>query len=275
MEHGRGLYTPVVFTLEDLREIYKRDAHGKKGMWAFHTQFHPGHGQCCKYTNKECDWVVGFLWNNFAAGMEWMMGKTIDIDTPIYTSDVEALKNNSDVVMIFTGDYHPYKDHWDFISDVIKKEFPDELLDEHHIREQFNLHSSLVYSVAVRLLIHEIYGVELSYHASCGRDLWRHVRYTEWVKERFDLTIDMSIDAARDQYGNVYSGMKNKCPKKYTDRINKPLLLPEHRSIEEVNEYIKDIPELKAVNFTINYGWIHAKFEFAGKHWWTEGLKCK
>ena len=274
MDNGRGLYTPVVFTLSDLKEIYDRDAHGKKGMWAFHTQFHPGHGQCAKTTNEKCDWVIGILWNNFAAGMEWMVGRTIDIDTPIYTTDIEVLKNNSDVVMVFTGDYHPYKKHWHTISEVIKKEFPDELLVKYKIKEQFNLYSSLIYSIAVRLVIHEIYGIELSYHASCGRDLWRHVKYTDWVKERFDLLVDLN-DVARDEYGNVYSGMKNKCPEKYTKRIKKPLLLPEHKTIEEVNDHIKDIPDLKAINFSINHGWIHVKFEFAGKHWWTEGLKCK
>ena len=271
----RGIYTPVVFTLEDLKEIYDRDSHGTKGMWAFHTNFHPGHGQCAIMTNDKCDWVIGILWNNFAAGEEWMMGRTIEIDTPIHTSDIKVLKELSDVVMVFTGNYHPYKEHWDMITEVIKKEFPNDFLDYHEIRVQFNLYSSLIYSIAIRLLLHEIYGIKLDYHASCGRDLWRHAKYTEWVKERFGLTIDLSADAARDEFGNVYSGMKDKCPKEYTDRINKPLLLPEHKTIEEVNEYIKDIPELKAVNFTIRYGWIHAKFEFAGKHWWTEGLKCK
>lgn len=271
-----GLYTPVVFNLSDLKEIYDRDSHGKKGMWAFHAQFHPGHAQCARIVNDKCDWVVGILWNNFAAGMKWMMGKTIDIDTPIYKNDIEALKARSDVVMVFTGDYHPYKKHWHTISQIIKEEFPNELLDKYNIREQFNLHSSLIYSIAVRLVIHEIYGIKIDYHTSCGKDLWRHAKYKEWVVERFGLDLDLSFDVARDEYGNVYSAMKNKCPKKYTDRIKKPLLLPEHKSIEEINKYISDIPELKAVNFTINYGWIHAKFEFADKHWWTEGLNvCK
>jgi len=275
MANGRGLYTPVVFTLSDLKEIYDRDAHGKKGMWCFHSKFHPGHAQNARMVNKKCDWVVGILWNNFAAGMEWMLGKTIDVDTPIYTTDIEVLKNMSDVVMVFTGDYHPYDKHWHTISQVIKERFPDELLIKHKVKEQYNLYSSLIYSIAVRMMIHEIYGIKLDYQCASGRDLWRHVGYTEWVKERFGLTMDISLDAARDETGNVYSGMKNKCPEKYTKRINKPLLLPNHKTIEEVREHIKDISELEIVNFAVNYGWVHGKFEFAGKHWWTEGLKVE
>lgn len=274
MENGRGLYTPVVFTLEDLKEIYERDAHGTKGMWAFHTQFHPGHMQCSKRTNERCDWVVGVLWNNFAEGTRWMLGDSIDIDTPIYSTDIEVLKNSSDVVMVFSGDYHPYKKHWNKIQELIKKDFPDELLEEHNLKEQFNLYSSLIYSVAVRYVIHDVFKIRIDYHAQCGKDIWRYV-YRDWLKERYALELDIDVDAERDEYGNVYSGMKNKCPKEYTDRIKKPLLLQTHKSLEEVNEYIKDIPELKALNFSIRYGWIHSKFEFAGKHWWTEGLKCK
>jgi len=274
MENGRGLYTPVVFTLEDLKAIYDRDAHGKKGMWAFHSKFHDGHAQCAVQTNKVCDWVVGILWNNFAEGMRWMAGDTIDFDDPIRTTDVDVLKANSDVVMIFTGAYHPYKEHWGAIKKVFDEEFPHDFLEEMGITKELNLYTSLIYSVAVRLLIHEIYGIKLEYHASCGRDRWRYVKYTDWVKQRFNLHIELQ-DAVRDQYGNVISGMRNRVPDKYNSRIKKPLLLPEFETIEEVNDYIKDIPDLKAVHFEKEYGWIHVKFQFAEKYWWSEGLKCK
>jgi hypothetical protein len=268
----KELYTPVVFNLTDLREIYKRDSHGKKGMWAFHSKYHSGHGQCAKYVNKKCDWVVGILWNNFAAGMRWMLGDTIDVDGPIRAHDIEVLKRSSDVVMVFTGDYHPYDAHWYTIKSIIDKEFPESFLKEKGITEEFNIYSSLIYSIAIRLTIHEIYGIHLDYHASCGRDRWRHVKYKEWVKERFNLELEL-LDAVRDEYGNVISGMRNRVPDKYNKRIKKPLLLPKFNTLEEVNDYIKDIPDLKAVHFAKEYGWIHVKFEFAGKYWWSEGLK--
>jgi hypothetical protein len=275
MEHGKGLYTPVVFTLEDLKKIYDNEAHGKKGMWAFHSKFHQGHGLCAVQTNRVCDWVVGILWNNFASGMRWMVGDTIDIDGPIRTTDIEVLKSNSDVVMIFTGDYHPYKPHWKKIKQIIDQEFPESFLKEKGITEELNIYSSLIYSIAIRLVIHEIYGIKLDYHASCGRDRWRHVKYRGWVKQRFGLELELH-DAVRDSYGNVISGMRSRVPDEYNKRINKPLLLPEFESLEEVNDYIKDIPDLKALHFAKEFGWIHVKFQFADKHWWSEGLKlCK
>jgi hypothetical protein len=271
----RGLYTPVVFTLSDLKEIYDRDAHGKKGMWAFHSKFHHGHGSCAVQTNKKCDWVVGILWNNFAAGMEWMVGETKDIDDQIRTTDIEVLKRSSDVVMVFTGDYHPYKQHWHTIKSTIDKEFPESFLREKGIMDELTLYSSLIYSIAVRITIHEIYGIKLDYHASCGRDRWRHVKYTEWLKERFGLEQEL-LDAVRDKYGNVLSGMRHRIPPKYDKRIKKPLILPEFQTIEEVNKYISDIPDLKAVHFSRECDWIHVKFQFTDKYWWSEGLKlCK
>lgn len=275
MERGRGLYTPVVFTLDDLQEIYDKDAHGKIGMWAFHSKFHVGHQSCADKTNEVCDWVIGILWNNFAAGMKWIMGDSIDIDDKIRPSDVNHLKNYSDVVMIFTGDYHPFKDHWETIKSIINEDFPDSFLKEKGVTEELNIHSSLIYSVAARILMHEIYNLKLDYHASCGRDRWRHVKYQEWLKSRYGITLDLQ-DAVRDDYGNVVSGMRSRVPEEYNKRINKPLLLPHFNSLEEVNDYIKDISDLRAVHFAKEYGWIHVKFQFANKHWWSEGLKlCK
>lgn len=270
----RGIYTPVVFELEHLKEIYDRDSHGFKGMWAFHSKFHAGHGQCAIQTNRVCDWVVGIHWNNFAEGMRWMAGDTIDVDDHIRTTDIKVLKELSDVVMVFTGDYHPYKEHWKTIKEIFDKEFPEDELRKQGMFDEPNLYTSLLYSVAVRIMIHEIYGIKLDYHASCGRDRWRHAKYTAWSKERFGIEIELQ-DPVRDQYGNVLSGMKNRLSSKYAERINKALLLPSFETIEEVNEHIKDIPDLKAVSFFKEFGWIHCKFEFDGQYWWTEGLKCK
>jgi hypothetical protein len=70
--------------------------------------------------------------------------------------------------------------------------------------------------------------------------------------------------------------MKNRMPHKYNDGIKKPLLLSHFKTIKEVNDYIKDIPDLKAVHFSRKNGWIHVKFQFIDKYWWSEGLKiCK
>ena len=275
MENGCKLYTPVVFNLDDLKEIYERNSHGKKGMWGFHSRCHEGHKQCAELTNKKCDWVIGILWNNFAAGVEWMTGTCDDVDHPLYSSDINELKQKSDVVMIFTGDYHPYKEHWQYIKPIFDSEFSERFLQVKGITDQQTLYGSLLYSVAVRIVIHEIYGLRVDYQAASGRDRWKHVKYNDWLYRRYGLYMDLQ-DAVRDYHGNVISGTRNNFPEEYNNRINKTLLLPEFKTIEEVNEHIKDIPDLKAVHFAREYGWIHVKFQFDSKHWWTEGLKlCK
>ena len=93
----RGIYTPVVFTLEDFKAVCDDRAHGKIGMWAFHSECHEGHLQCAKWVNEGSDWVIGILWNSF--------GENI----PISPSDIKVLKDNSDVVMVFTSDYDTLK----------------------------------------------------------------------------------------------------------------------------------------------------------------------
>lgn len=272
---GKGIDTPVVFTLNDLKTIYDRDAHGKKGMWAFHNNFHHGHGACATQTNRVCDWVVGILWNNFSAGMDWMTGSSALTDDIIHTTDIEVLKAMSDVVMVFTGDYHPYKRHWYSIQKEFDKEFPESFLREKGIMDEHSLYASLLYSVAIRITMHDIYGIKLDYHASCGRDRWRHVKYVQWLEERFNLHQEL-LDAVRDEDGNVLSSSRHKIPPQFIKRIKKPLLLPEFETIEDVNKYVKDIPDLKAVHFSKECGWIHVKFQFTDQYWWSEGLKlCK
>ena len=124
--------------------------------------------------------------------------------------------------------------------------------------------------------MHEIYEIPTDYHPSCGRDDWRHV-YSFWLKRRFDIDHTL-YDAVRDEYGNVISSSRNRIPVEYTNRITKPLLLPHFETLEEVNEYIKDIEDLKAETFIKRHGWINVKFVFANndKYYWAEGLKlCK
>ena len=204
--------------------------------------------------------------------MKWMVGDAPDEDDCIRVDDIKVLKDNSDAVMIFTGDYHPYKEHWDYIKSEIEKEFPLEELKIKGILDEWRLYATLVYSIAVRILIHEIYNIKIDYHPSCGRDVWRHAGYVQWLEKRFRLEQELA-DAVRDEYGNTISGMRNRIPDKYNRRINKTLLLPEFENIDDVNEYIKDIEDLKAVSFFKEYGWLNVRFQFKDKYWWSEGLK--
>jgi hypothetical protein len=272
MVPGRGLYTPVVFTLEDLKAVCDERAGGKIGMWAFHFEYHEGHLHCSNVVNEGSDFVIGILWNNYGAGIKWMIGEVDDEDVPIRPRDIDLLKKHSDVVMIFTGDYHPFKEHWPYL----KKEFDNYFTKDFLISEGLEVttsYAALLYSVTARILMHEIYKIPTNYHPTCGRNAWRHI-YSHWLKKRFNIdhTLD---DAVRDKYGNIISSSRNRIPSKYTDRIRKPLILPHFESLEEVNEHIKDIKELKAEAFAKRHGWINVKFKFAdnNKYYWAEGLK--
>jgi hypothetical protein len=257
-----NIYTPVVFTLEDLKVVCDERAYGKIGMWAFHNDYHEGHIQCAKLADELSDWVISILWSNYGE------------DVAIIPTDIEVLKKYSDVVMVFTGDYHPFREHWNYLKEEFDNYFTKEFLKA----EELTLESSkaaLTYSACVRILMHEIHKIPTNYHPTCGRDDWRHI-YSHWLKERFNINHTI-YDAVRDKHGNVISSSRNRIPLKYTSRIRKPLLLPHFESLEEVNEHIRDIKELKAEAFVKRHGWINVKFKFTdNKYYWAEGLKlCK
>ena len=270
----RGARTPVVFTLEDLKEIYDEDAHGRKGMWGMHRSFHRGHEQCRAITVKNSDWIVAFLWNNFSKGNELLTGKTADYDDPIHPSDIDILKKNSDVVMVFTDDYHPYMPYKDFIYEVIENEFSKKELEEKGVTSSVGMWGSFVYSVAVRIMIHEIYDIKIDYNGSCGKESWRWAGYIPWCKERFGVYIDAAPPVC-DELGNNYSTMKARMPKEFSSRINKKLMLPHFTSLKDVQDHIKDIKDLKAEYFSIDQGWVRARFYFNEDLWWTESIKLE
>ena len=251
----------VVYTLEDLKEYYDRNAHGTKAMWAFHCNFHDGHKQCAMLANQY-DWTVCFLWNNYAEGMELLTGIKTDSDIELTLWDMYHASEYSDVVMIFTGDYHPY---------LKDKEFYRKLLtDEFGVIDDQMSYNTLLYSVAVRYLIHETYGIKVDYHPTCGRDVWRHCGYIEWVKKNFGVTQDMK-ESALDEFGNCISGTRKRMSKELNDRIDRELVLPSFTSIEDVRERIKDIEDLDIKSFQIKSGWITCKFQFGTGEWWYEG----
>jgi hypothetical protein len=250
----------VVFTLEDLKKVCDERAHGKVGMWAFHFEYHEGHLHCSNLVNESCDFVIGILWNNYGAGMEWMIGMADDADGPIKYQDVALLKERSDVVMIFAGDYHPFKGHWPYLKEEFDNYFTEEFLEAEGLNVA-SAYAALLYSVTARILMHEIYEIPTDYHPTCGRNAWRHV-YSHWLAERFNIDHTLN-DAVRDKHGNIISSSRNRIPSKYTDRITKPLILPYFENLEEVNEHIKDIKDLKAEAYAKRHGWINVKFRFA------------
>jgi hypothetical protein len=210
----------IVYSFEDLKRLYPENK--KRGMWAFHSNYHEGHERCAKAV-QHCDWVVGVLYNNMADGEKWMTGVTYTKTTPILQSDIESLKKYSDVCLILTGDYHPYKEHWNLIKSEFEEQFPIECLKEKGILDDQLTYNVLLYSVAYRVLMHGIYKLYFDYQAQGGKDPFRTIGYLEYVYDRWGVHIDL-LDPVRDHFGNSISNTIAGLPKHLKDKINKPLL---------------------------------------------------
>jgi hypothetical protein len=261
----------IVYSYDELKKLVPES--GSKGMWAFHANCHEGHIRCAKAA-QHCDWVVGMLFNNMADGERWMTGTTTLKNYPITQSDVDTLKKYSDVCLIFKDDYHPYKEHWKLIQNEFSEQFPIECLKEKEILLDQSSYNALLFAVAFRVLLHGVYGIYFDYQAQCGKDRYRTVGYVDYVFDRWGVKLDL-IDSIRDEFGNSISNTINGLPKSLKDKINKPLLISELQTIDELRTYIKSIDGLKVLNFYRINGWLHATFEFEGYKSWVEGIRCK
>ena len=261
----------VVYSYEDVKELQPKT--GKIGTWAFHANCHKGHIRCAEAA-QHCDWVVGILNNNMAEAEKWMTGTTALESFPIIQNDVDMLKKYSDVCLILTGDYHPYRQYWDLIKNEFDEQFPIQCLKEKGILDDQLSYNILLYSVACRFLMHGIYKLHFDYQAQCGKDRFRSAGYVDYVLDRWGISLDI-IDAVRDEYGNSISKTIEGLPKKLKDRLNVPLLFSEFKDIEEVKDHIKHIDGLTVINFYRMNGWVHATFAFDGYKPWTEGIRCK
>jgi hypothetical protein len=261
----------VVYSLKELKDLYP--STGTKGMWAFHANCHAGHIWCAEEAQR-CDWVVGVLYNNMADGEKWMTGYTSLKTYPITKSDIDILKKYSDVCLILTGDYHPYKQYWSQIKNEFDEQFPISCLKEKGIIEDQDAFNVLLYSVSIRFLLHGVYKMHFDYQAQGGKDRFRSIGYVDYVFDRWGVKIDL-LDSIRDENGNSISKTISGLPKNLKERINKPLLLSEFETIEQVQEHINTIEGLIVLNFYRMNGWVHATFQFEGYKSWVEGVRCK
>lgn len=269
MDRGRNREGILVHSYSEVKQIHPLS--GTKGMFAFHAGFHAGHRQCAEAV-QDCDWVVGMLFNNMAEGQKWMTGETILQAVPLESEDIKQLLHYSDVGLVLTGDYFPERDYWNKVLDEFSEQFPVECLVEKGILEDKADYTSLLYAVAFRVVCHEVYGIDIQRQAQCGRDRFRTVGYVDYVRDRWGCSIDL-LDAVLDAQGNSVSKTINGLPGYLKVRLNIPLLMPYAKTIDEVREHIKDIEDLKVLNFYISKEWVHATFAFDGYKPWTEGKR--
>jgi hypothetical protein len=272
MALGQNRQGIIVYSYEDVKRLHP--STGSRGMWAFQSHFHDGHKQCAEAAQR-CDWVVGMMFNNIAAAEIMLTGHTAHKDEPIIGSDMGALVRYSDVALVLTDDYHPYKNYMDQIREEFEEHFPIECLMEKGILDDQSTYTELYYAVAFRFMVHQVFGLQFDYQAQCGRDRYRVVGYVDYVLDRWGVPIDL-LDSVKDEFGNSVSKSIIGLPKKLKDRLNIQLLKPEFTSIDQVREHVKLIDGLKVINFYLSRSWVHASFAFDGYRQWTEGVRrCK
>lgn len=265
----------VVYTLEDLKEITDK-VDGTISLWGFHHRIHDGHRAVAKKARELGDFVVGQYWSNAAEIYTAFNGFSLDKDLPLIENDIKEIKELSDVVMIFKKGYIPFGGNYPTIENLwkrIKKELPDSMLEEGNILGKQSWECSLRGTQAVKIVIDKF--IKYDYTLSSYKDGWRHL-YSWWVDKYCDYKCVL-IEPILDKNGNAISGCKSRIPKKLMSRIDKKLLTSDMKTIEDAIENIKDIDELKVINFYRNdeFGYMFAEFAFSKFQWWYEGINLK
>lgn len=266
----------IVYTLEDLKKVYDEDSWGVKGQWNTHTRVHEGHIGCGRIARKRADWLMGVYWANCAAAIYQVAGEATQSDDPEpLQHNINHMREFCDVLFISKGDYFPFLKYKDYLNKEMEKDFPPSYLEETGLISSVWCRSTLKFALFVKVLMHEIYNIKIDFQISSGRERWRSAgKYKQWNMDRFGLDL-MLIDPITDKFGNNYSGMKEKVPKHLLDRIDKQLLFPHYRTIEEVEQNIKDIDGLHVSDFVLEDGWVQCRFYFSPDQWWAEGFRCK
>lgn len=261
----------IVYSYEELKRFLPEV--GTRGLWCFQANFHDGHKRCAEAV-QYCDSVIGIMFNSRDIEERWMAGETNLEHFPIKNSDIDMLRKYSDIGLILTEEYQPFKNYWEDIKAEFEEQFPIECLKEKGVLDDRDSYNGLLHGIAFRYMLHGVYGIHIDYQSQGGKDRYRSVGYVDYVFDRWGVRIDL-IDSVCDEFGNSISRTVSGLPKQLKERLNKPLLKPEFKSINEVKEHINTIEGLYVLNFYRTDKWVHATFSFYGYKAWTEGVRCK
>jgi hypothetical protein len=260
MVNDKMVNDKIVYTTEEVAE--RLPSNKKIGSWGFHENYHEGHKQILKKTQENSDYIIGVLWNNLAEMVTDIMGQSWEPRTPIYDKDVEFLCDNSDVVMIFTGNYRPWRDKFDKLDLLANAliEYDELPFGRKEHRHPWELMRACQ---VMRLAMNRIWPP----YYTCGsyRDIWRP-SYREWYCNRFPGYEYELIEPVRDEHGNDISSTRLLSGHKAT----KCLLRKGLRSKEELEEYVSDQEGLEVTHFIWNEKSriMHGKFLYGGQWFW-------
>jgi hypothetical protein len=258
----------IVNDLHELNAVlstYPRETVGWSGV---HHNMHDGHRYLHRVCRANSDISIGMYFSNFAYQIERLMGGPVAISADRYSdSDVDALSKIHDIVFVWKDDYFPTS--IPLMRDRLQKEFSDSRLHDLGCAYDPVQVGSFRGSQALVILCNDYFRYTHSYAGF--KDAWR-VPYSLWYNEQYPGKLVL-VEAQYDKNGNCFSGSMLSMPKDLLSRINKRLLLPTHRSIEEVRDHVKDIDGLEVMSFFDMRnvtGTLHARFKL-GSNSWNEG----
>lgn len=264
----------IVYNLEDLGKYVDKVQYKKIGVWSIgnHGEIHDGHRKCYQFVKKHSDFVIGVIFNTWMLQISQISQIEREVKTiPISKNMIKEIKSLCDIIMIYDKNYTSFKKPIELRKQA-EYELPDNQLPK-FIQDNNDILDSLRTAQAVKIVMNDL----VPYHYNCGslKDPWRYY-YARWHNQKWLFRTYELIKPETDKFGQSLS---DSYPQSLQEKINKPLLLKEMRSIEDLQNNIKDIEGLKVLFFaydpTTNY--ILARFyhdDFPNK-WWNISLESK
>jgi hypothetical protein len=258
----------IVNDLHELNAWISQSPDATVGWSGVHHNLHDGHRYLHRVCRSNSDISIGMYFSNFAYQIEKFMGFPVAISRDQYSdADVEQLSKIHDIVFVWKDDYFPTD-----IEEMrwrVYEQFPDSRLWWLGCMEDEVQIGSFRTTQALITICNQYFRYDHSYAGF--KDAWR-VPYMLWYNEQYPGKLKL-VDAQYDKNGNCFSGSMLSLPPELLSRINKRLLFPSFRNIDDVKENIKSIPGLECVSFfdmSQVTGTLHARFKL-GDNSWNEG----
>jgi len=260
----------ILYTLEDLEKEVDRiyASHKHIGAWFVGTKVHDGHRFLYNKARKKCDFVIGVYCNTWSEQMYEVCGRRQDVAVGINDKTLNELVDKTDLVMVYANGYTSFTDT-EGLKVRMEKELPKSELPN-FVKDDAQNIASLRTAQAFNIRFNEC--VKYHYRNGGQKDPWR-LCIKKWHGEYYPGIEYELITSILDEYGNC---LASSIPENIKNQINKPLLVPGMRSIEEVVENVKDIDGLRVVFFNYNpeNNFLNARFQCGDDEnmWWNQGL---
>jgi len=257
----------VIKNLDELGLILK-SVKKKIGIFGLSTNLHQGHRELLRVTREKSDFVIGIYYNTWPLQLAKIAPEFVQEPPPLKLDILNELEMKCDLVMLYDNGYTSFED-----QDIEKiKNFCIESLPDSSIPKNVVDFPNAMAQLRASQIIKYIQHSKINYHIQVAgnKESWRFY-YKEWVEKIFNVEYYL-IETVKDEKGNIYSSSRPKDLK--CDIV---LLEPWMRTKKDVEEQIKNIPDLSILKFIYDeiQGNIFVSFKYGNdpKNWWTEGIK--